>query len=107
MAKSSECHGFYKLGIAERLEFLKGFSGLTDEEAGLLRKEGGLSLDRAERKIENVVGFMPIPLGIAVNFLINGKDYLIPMAIEEPSVVAAASNAARMARPSGGFGPAA
>ncbi len=103
MAKSSECHGFYKLSIEERLRFLKEFSGLTDEEAGLLRREGGLSLERAERMIENVVGFMPIPLGIAVNFLINGKDYLIPMAIEEPSVVAAASNAARMARPSGGF----
>jgi hydroxymethylglutaryl-CoA reductase len=53
--------------------------------------------------IENVVGVLPIPLGIAVNFLINGKDYLIPMAIEEPSVVAAASHAAKLARPTGGF----
>ena len=53
--------------------------------------------------IENVVGVLPIPLGIAVNFLINGRDYLIPMAIEEPSVVAAASHAAKLARPSGGF----
>jgi hydroxymethylglutaryl-CoA reductase len=53
--------------------------------------------------VENVVGTMPVPLGVAVNFLINGKDYLIPMAIEEPSVIAAASNAARMARQTGGF----
>jgi len=53
--------------------------------------------------IENVVGVLPIPLGIAVNFLINGKDYFIPMAIEEASVVAAASHAAKLARPSGGF----
>jgi hydroxymethylglutaryl-CoA reductase len=103
LPKSSECHGFYKLDIGERLRFVKEFSDLTDEEVNLLRKEGGLGLDRAERMIENVVGFMPIPLGIALNFLINKRDYLIPMAIEEPSVVAAASNAARMARPSGGF----
>ena len=53
--------------------------------------------------IENVIGTIPIPIGIAVNFLINGKDYLIPMAIEEPSVVAAASYAAKIARKSGGF----
>src|SRR5437879_12704608 len=53
--------------------------------------------------IENVVGFLPLPLGIAVNFLVNDKDYLIPMAIEEPSVVAGASHAAKMARTKGGF----
>ena len=57
----------------------------------------------ANRMIENVIGVMPVPLGIATNFVINGKDRLIPMAIEEPSVVAAASNAARMARSTGGF----
>jgi len=82
---------------------VKEFAGLTDEEVGLLQSTGSLSLDLADRMIENVVGAIPIPLGIAVNFLINGKDYLIPMAIEEPSVVAAASYAAKMARRKGGF----
>src|SRR2546428_3558363 len=57
----------------------------------------------AQRMIENVISMFPIPLGIATNFLVNGRDYLVPMAIEEPSVVAAASNAAKMARPTGGF----
>ena len=66
-------------------------------------KNGTLPLSSAQRMIENVVGIVPIPLGIAVNFLINDRDYLIPMAIEEPSVVAAASHAAKLARPSGGF----
>jgi len=95
--------GFYKLSPKERLEFVKDFAGLTDEEASLLQNTGSLPLDLADRMIENVVGAMPIPLGIGVNFLINNRDYLIPMAIEEPSVVAAASYAAKMARDGGGF----
>src|SRR5712692_9943152 len=66
-------------------------------------RSGTLPFGSAERMIENVVGLFPLPLGIAVNFLINDRDYLIPMAIEEPSVVAAASNAAKMTRPTGGF----
>lgn len=86
----------------ERLEIVKDFAGLTDEETAVLGITGSLG-DLADRMIENVVGTMPLPLGIATNFQINGKDYLIPMAIEEPSVVAAASNAAKMAREKGGF----
>lgn len=82
---------------------MKEFAGLTDEEAALLQNTGSLPLDLADRMIENVIGAIPIPLGIAVNFLINKRDYLIPMAIEEPSVVAAASYAAKMAREGGGF----
>ena len=93
---------FYKLAPNERLKHLQEFVGLSDEEANALRS-GGLGIDRADRMIENVVGIFPIPLGIATNFLINKHDYLVPMAIEEPSVVAAASNAAKMARPTGGF----
>ncbi len=81
----------------------KEFGNLSKEEAQAVGNTGALELAMADRMIENVVGGMTLPLGIAVNFLINGKDYLIPMAIEEPSVVAAASNAARMARPTGGF----
>ncbi len=99
---SSRIPGFYRLSIDERLRIIKEFAGLTDEETEILRK-GMLPLEVADRMIENVVGLWPLPLGIATNFLINGKDYLVPMAIEEPSVVAAASNAAKMARESGGF----
>ncbi|RLI34578.1 hydroxymethylglutaryl-CoA reductase, degradative, partial [Candidatus Bathyarchaeota archaeon] len=101
--KSSRVPGFYKLSPEERLNFVKEFAGLTDGEAELLRSTGSLSIDLADRMIENVIGAIPIPLGIAVNFLINGRDYLIPMAIEEPSVVAAASYAARMTRAKGGI----
>jgi len=103
MGKSSLASGFYKLSPEKRLEFLKNFAGLTDEEVALLRNTGSLPLDLADRMIENVVGAVPIPLGIGVNFLINNRDYLIPMAIEEPSVVAAASYAAKMVRDGGGF----
>src|SRR5207253_2813774 len=86
----------------ERLLIVQEFSGLSDEEVQTL-KTGVLPGASAQRMIENVVGVLPIPLGIAVNFLVNDKDYLIPMAIEEPSVVAAASHAAKMARAKGGF----
>jgi hydroxymethylglutaryl-CoA reductase len=103
MKKKSEVSGFYKLKPKERVQIVKEFAGLTDEEVKLLQSTGSLGLGLADRMIENVVGAIPIPLGIAVNFLINGKDYLIPMAIEEPSVVAAASYAAKMTRVKGGF----
>jgi len=100
--RSSRIEGFYKLPIAERVRIVKDFAGLTDDEAKALT---GASVDPtiADRMVENAVGSFPLPLGIATNFRINGKDYLIPMAIEEPSVVAAASNAAKMARDKGGF----
>jgi hydroxymethylglutaryl-CoA reductase len=100
---SSEIPGFYKLTIAERLELIKKKANLTDEEAKTLADTGGLPKEVADRMIENVVGGITIPLGIATNFRINGKDYVVPMALEEPSVVAAASNAAKMARAKGGF----
>ncbi len=82
---------------------MKEFADLTEEECAVLQNTGALPLDTADRMIENVVGAFPVPLGIGVNFLINNKDYLVPMAIEEPSVVAAASYAAKMVRESGGF----
>ncbi len=103
MGKSSRIPGFHKLSIEERVGKLKEFANLTDEEVEVLRRTGALSLEVADRMIENVVGTMELPLGIATNFLINGKDYLVPMAIEEPSVVAAASNAAKMCRAGGGI----
>jgi hydroxymethylglutaryl-CoA reductase len=101
--KSSSISGFYKLSPKERLALVKEFAGLSDEECALLQNTGSLPLEAADRMIENVVGAFPLPLGIGVNFLINNRDYLIPMAIEEPSVVAAASYAAKMARKGGGF----
>ncbi|MFB0500566.1 MAG: hydroxymethylglutaryl-CoA reductase, degradative [Candidatus Hadarchaeaceae archaeon] len=103
MRKTSKLSGFYKLSPEKRLKIVRELAGLSKEEAELLRKTGALELKQANRMIENVIGTTELPLGIATNFLINNRDYLIPMAIEEPSVVAAASNAAKMARPSGGF----
>jgi hydroxymethylglutaryl-CoA reductase len=103
MRKSSLISGFYKLSPKRRLAFVKEFAHLTNEEAAMLQNTGALPMELADRMIENVVGAFPVPLGIATNFLINRRDYLIPMAIEEPSVVAAASYAAKMAREGGGF----
>lgn len=101
--RTSQLAGFYKLSPKERVQLVKDFAGLTDEEVNLLQSTGSLDMDLANRMIENVVGVFPVPLGMAVNFLINKRDYIIPMAIEEPSVVAAASNAAKMVREGGGF----
>lgn len=103
MSRRSELSGFYKLPVADRVRLLKEFAGLTEEEASLLQKPGALGFDVANRMVENLVGVMPVPLGVAMNFLINGKDVVVPMAIEEPSVIAAASNAAKMSRLKGGF----
>ncbi|MEM1949848.1 MAG: hydroxymethylglutaryl-CoA reductase, degradative, partial [Candidatus Caldarchaeum sp.] len=97
----SRIAGFYQLSPDERLRKVSEFAGLTSEEANVIRS-GGLDIATASRMIENVVGLFPLPLGIAANFLVNKVDYLVPMAVEEPSVVAAASNAAKMARDGGG-----
>jgi len=101
--KRSDVSGFYKKTPEERWQVIREFGELEPGEIDTIRNTGALRFEQVDRMIENVVGAMPLPLGIAVNFRINGKDYLIPMAIEEPSVVAAASNAARMARERGGF----
>lgn len=101
MERTSRIPGFYKLSLRERVEFLAQWADLSPEEKALL--ERSLSPEQADKMIENVVGIFPLPLGIAVNFLINGKDYLIPMAIEEPSVVAGLSHAAKLVREGGGF----
>jgi hydroxymethylglutaryl-CoA reductase len=103
MSRRSELSGFYKLPVADRVRLLKEFAGLTEEEVSLLQKPCALGFDVANRMVENLVGVMPVPLGVAMNFLINGKDVVVPMAIEEPSVIAGASNAAKMSRLKGGF----
>ena len=99
--KTSALSGFYKLTPEERQKTIREFADLTDEEISAIT--AGMELPQANRMIENVIGTISLPLGIATNFLINEKDYLVPMAIEEPSVVAAASNMARIARVKGGF----
>jgi hydroxymethylglutaryl-CoA reductase len=103
MDGTSRMPGFYKLSVKDRLEHVRRVCGLTSEETELLMKTGGLNLDVADRMVENVIGTMSYPLAIAVNFLIDGLDRLVPMVIEEPSVVAASSNAAKMMREKGGI----
>jgi hydroxymethylglutaryl-CoA reductase len=101
--ETSSIPGFYKLSPTERLKNVAELSGLSEEETSLLSDCGALDPVRVDIMIENVIGIVGIPLGVATNFKINGNDYLIPMATEESSVVAAASNAAKMARLKGGF----
>ena len=103
MDKSSRLPDFYKLNPEERLEIVKEFSQLSEKETQLIRKSGGLTLEKANKMVENTIGTQELPLGIATNFKINEKDRLIPMCTEEPSVIAAASNGAKMAREMGGF----
>jgi hydroxymethylglutaryl-CoA reductase len=99
--EGSKLSGFYKKPPEERLNILKEIIELTDEEVGILKKTGAIRMETADRMIENVVGTSELPFGLGLHFLINGKDYVIPMCIEEPSVVAAASFAAKLARPEG------
>ena len=100
---SSDISGFYKLSLEERQRQLAKLLNLNQEEFELLGTLGYFSPSQIDRLIENVVGSYQLPLGLAFNFKINSKDYIIPMVIEEPSVVAAASNAAKFARKYGGF----
>jgi hydroxymethylglutaryl-CoA reductase len=99
--KTSVVSGFYKLPIEKRREFVTHFVNLNKDDVKVF--SSCLDIMTADRMIENVLGTFELPLGLAVNFRINGKDYLIPMATEESSVVAAASNAAKIARIKGGF----
>lgn len=98
---SSRLSGFYQKSVAERVALLSDWAGLDAGESAAL--DQALSLAQADKLIENVVGRYSLPLGIGTNFLINGKDYLIPLVVEEPSIVAALSYAARLARSGGGF----
>lgn len=99
---SSRIPGFYKLSVQDRVSMLSVRSGLPRAELALLG-EGCLTVEQANHMVENVVGTYSLPLGLGLNFQINGRDYLVPMCVEEPSVIAAASNAARMVREGGGF----
>ena len=93
---------FYEMSVDERLSLLASKSNLTKNEISAVINQP-LSFDKIDGMVENAVGSFPLPLGIATNFVINGKEYLVPMAIEEPSVIAAASHAAKLAKSRGGF----
>ena len=95
---------FFEKTLKERLGIVADFSGLSQDELKIIEDAtGGISFDQADGMIENAVGTFALPLGIATNFRVNDKDYLFPMVIEEPSVIAAASKAAKIARIQGGF----
>jgi hydroxymethylglutaryl-CoA reductase len=100
---SSRIPGFYNLGLEQRLAEIARRSDLSPEEAAALSSAAGLSAAQADHMTENVVGVYALPLGIGLNFQINGRDVLVPMVIEEPSVVAGASFMAKLARLGGGF----
>ena len=103
MVADSRLPNFRALTPAQRLSAIADAAELTPEERQLLAEPGALGLDRADGMIENVIGAFELPLGVAGNFQINGRDVLVPMAVEEPSVVAAASFMAKLARSGGGF----
>ncbi|HVV17098.1 MAG TPA: hydroxymethylglutaryl-CoA reductase, degradative [Polyangia bacterium] len=94
--------GFYRLSVDERRNELRGVADLTAQDLETLER-GGLDTETADKIVENAVGVYALPLGVGLNFRVNGRDVLVPMAVEEPSVIAAASNAARMVREGGGF----
>ena len=100
---SSRLEGFYKLSVSERREMLAKIAELTPEQVEAWSSSGELSEDSADRMIENVIGTYSLPIGVATNFIIDGEHYLIPFVLEEPSVVAAASNMAKRCHANGGF----
>ncbi|MEU9791187.1 hydroxymethylglutaryl-CoA reductase, degradative [Streptomyces sparsogenes] len=103
MAVNSRLSGMKDLSISERRARIAHGAAVEPKSLEVLDPEHGLTLEQADHMVENVIGVLGVPLGVATNFTVNGRDYLIPMATEEPSVVAAASNAARIARIAGGF----
>ena len=100
---TSRIPGFYKRPLTERAAVVAQWANLTPQEQAVLLGMSGLNVQQADHMIENAVGIYALPMGVATNFLLNGEDYLVPMVIEEPSVVAAVSNAARLFRAGGGF----
>ncbi len=100
--KTSRLPGFYKRPLSERVDIVTNWAGLTQDEKAVLINRG-LANEQADKMIENTVGTYALPLGVAANFLINGRDYLIPMVVEEPSVLAAVSHSAKLIRTGGGF----
>nr|MCS5526259.1 hypothetical protein [Candidatus Poseidoniales archaeon] len=100
---NSRLKGFYKLSVKERRDMIAELAGLDQEAVDALAAMGELSESAADRIIENVVGTLALPVGVATNFIVDGDHYLVPFALEEPSVVAAASNMAKRCHATGGF----
>ena len=101
---SSRIPGFYKYSIQERLRVLYQKKYLTEQDYNKLRKGGSLmQSEDSDKMVENVIGVFGLPVGLGLNFLINGKDYVVPMAVEEPSIIAGVSSAAKIVREAGGF----
>jgi len=94
---------FFEKTRNERLDIVSKFANLTQEERKILESPGGINFDQADKMVENAIGTFSFPLGVATNFVVNKKEYLVPMVIEEPSVIAAASKAAKIAKVHGGF----
>lgn len=103
MNKSSRLSGFYQLGHEDRLKQIQAFAGLDDAALKALRESSALPFDLLDRLVENAIGGFTVPVGIATNMIVDGRDRLIPMATEESSVIAAVGNTARQCRDSGGF----
>ena len=101
--KKSNYSGFYKLSVEERLDEVVKFANLDKDDIKNIKNTDALDISKADNMVENVIGRFTLPMGVALNFKINDKDYIIPMVSEEASVIAAASNAAKLARSSGGF----
>jgi hydroxymethylglutaryl-CoA reductase len=101
---NSSISKFFEKTRKERLDIVGNFANLSAEELEILQSnDGGISFEKADNMVENAIGTFSLPLGVATSFKINGKDYLVPMVIEEPSVIAAASKGAKIARIRGGF----
>lgn len=101
--RNSRIKDFYKLSRSERLNLLKEFAGLSEQDIVLLNFDCIDKFNFIDQMVENVISVFPQPLGLATNFIVNDRDYLIPMVTEEASVIAAASNAAKLSRTEGGF----
>lgn len=100
---SSRLPGFYELKLEERLAKIQASSKISAEDLAALSGQAGLSANQADHMVENAIGTHALPLGLGLNFLVNGREVLVPMAIEEPSVIAGASFMAKLARAGGGF----
>jgi hydroxymethylglutaryl-CoA reductase len=101
--KTSRIPGFYTQTITQRMKSLAEACGLSQEELAIFQDPAGLSVEQADHMVENSIGVFSLPLGLALNFIINRHEVVVPMAIEEPSVVAGASFMAKLARSTGGF----
>src|ERR1700684_1566133 len=103
MARTSRFPGFYKVTVQERRALVSEATGADPMEIEAALDQGGIDAEVADKFVENVLGTYALPYGVALNVRVDGHDHVVPMVVEEPSVVAAASNAAKMVRAGGGF----